>query len=75
MKGAGSPRRRSGQCGILSRITGTEDHAPVSKFVTKQTYLFVDHLRLVGNFGLHRGGEPRVGTNRSSVLYVSDWPL
>ncbi|MCZ6688548.1 MAG: hypothetical protein O7H41_02990 [Planctomycetota bacterium] len=48
------PRRRGQQCNILRRITGTEDHAPVSQFVTKPTYLFVDHLQSVGDFGQHK---------------------
>ena len=50
------PRKRGLQCGILRRITGTEDHDPVSRFVTKQTCLLVDHLHSVGNFGQHREG-------------------
>lgn len=48
------PRRRGQQCHILRVITGTEEHSPVSRFVTKSTYLFVDHLQSVGNFGQHR---------------------
>lgn len=47
------PNNRRQQCYILSRITGTQDHAPVSKFVTKPTSLLVEHLHLVGNFGNH----------------------
>ncbi len=50
------PRKRGPQCGILRLITGTEDHDPVSRFVTKQTCLLVDHLHSVGNFGQHREG-------------------
>ena len=50
------PKRRGQQCGILREITGTEDHDPVSKFVTKPTYLFVDHLQSVGDFGQHKEG-------------------
>ena len=57
-EGGRFPRRRAWQCDALRLITGTEDHAPVSKFVTKQTCLFVDHLRSVGNFGQHREGSP-----------------
>ena len=49
-------KRRGRQCGILREITGTEDHDPVSKFVTKPTYLLVDHLQSVGDFGQHREG-------------------
>ena len=48
------PRRRGQQCNLLRLITGTEDHAPVSQFVTKPTYLLVDHLQSVGDFGQHK---------------------
>ena len=50
------PRKRGQQCGILRLITGTEVHAPVSKFITKPTYLLVDHIQSVGDFGQHRDG-------------------
>ena len=48
------PRRRGQQCGILRRITGTEENDPVAQFVTKPTYLLVDHLQSVGDFGQHQ---------------------
>ena len=48
------PRRRGQQCNLLRLITGTEEHAPVSQFVTKPTYLLVDHLQSVGDFGQHK---------------------
>ncbi|HYN36295.1 MAG TPA: hypothetical protein VEV82_04900 [Actinomycetota bacterium] len=48
------PRRRGQQCGLLRLITGTDDHAAVSRFVTKPTFLLVDHLQSVGDFGQHR---------------------
>ena len=48
------PRRRGRQCGMLRLITGTDKHGPVSKFVTKPTYLLVDHLQSVGDFGQHK---------------------
>lgn len=50
------PRRRGRQCGILRRITGTEEHDPVSKFITRPTSLLVDHIQSVGDFGQHRQG-------------------
>ena len=49
------PKGLGQQCGVLRLITGTQDNAPVSKFVTKPTYLLLDHLHSVGNFGQHRG--------------------
>ena len=48
------PRRRGQQCGILRIVTGTVEHAPVSKYVTKPTYLLLDHLQSVGDFGQHQ---------------------
>ena len=50
------PRRRGHQCGILRRITETEERGPVSKFITKPTCLLVDHIQSVGNFGQHKDG-------------------
>ena len=50
------PQRRGQQCSILRLITGTEDNAPVASFVTKPTYLLVDHIQSVGDFGQHRQG-------------------
>ena len=50
------PGSRGRQCGILRRITGTEEHDPVAKFITKPTCLLVDHVHSVGNFGQHKRG-------------------
>ena len=52
VKGGRLPERRY-QCGILNIITGTDKYPRVSKFVKKPTYLFVQHLYSVGNFGQH----------------------
>ena len=49
------PTRRGPQCAILRLITGAEDHAPVTKFVTKPTCLLVDHIQSVGDYGQHKG--------------------
>ena len=50
------PQKRGQQCSILRIITGTEDHSSVAKYVTKPTYLLVDHIQSVGDFGQHRQG-------------------
>ena len=50
------PSKLGPQCGLLRRITGTEEHAPISKFVTKPTCLFVDHIQSVGDLGQHKEG-------------------
>ena len=49
------PQKRGRQCGVLREITGTGEHAPISRFARKPTYLLVDHLQSVGDFGQHRG--------------------
>lgn len=48
------PGSRGRQCGILRQITGTEKHNPVAKFITRPTYLLVNHIHSVGNFGQHK---------------------
>ena len=52
IKGGHLPERRY-HCGILNIITGTDKYPRVSEFVKKPTYLFVQHLYSVGNFGQH----------------------
>lgn len=49
------PSKLGLQCYLLSRITGTPEHDPVSKFITKPTFLLTDHIQSVGDFGQHRG--------------------
>ena len=49
------PSRLGPQCYILRQITGTSEHNPVSKFISKPTYLLIDHLQSVGDFGQHQG--------------------
>lgn len=51
------PPRRGPQCNVLRLMTGTERVRRVSRFVTKPTYLLLDHLQSVGDFGQHREGE------------------
>ena len=45
------------QCFLLRRATGTERNRRITKFVTKPTYLLVDHIHSIGNFGQHREGQ------------------
>lgn len=52
------PPWRGAQCYLLRLITGTDKNPRrVAKFVTKPTFLLVDHLQSVGNFGQHREGQ------------------
>ena len=52
------PRGAGAQCHVLRLITGTDRILHQSKYVTKTTYLLVDHLKSVGDFGQHRGDYP-----------------
>jgi hypothetical protein len=52
--GAGRiPRKRSGQCRLLNLMTGTMKARPVARHVTKPTFLLIDFLQSVGDFGQH----------------------
>ena len=52
------PRSRGQQCNILRLATGTERTTPCTKHITKTTFLLLDHLQSVGNFGQHRADSP-----------------
>ncbi|MBM4396453.1 MAG: hypothetical protein FJ087_12290 [Deltaproteobacteria bacterium] len=66
------PRRYGAQCGLLNLATGTDRVRRVARFVTKPTYLLIDHLQSVGDFGQHREDFPEsrvsVGTAAAFVL-------
>ena len=46
------------QCHVLRLITGSAQISRQSRYITKTTYLLVDHLKSVGDFGQHRGDCP-----------------
>ena len=52
------PRGSGAQCRVLHLITGSDRILRQSKYVTKTTYLLVDHLQSVGDFGQHRRDYP-----------------
>ena len=52
------PSRSGAQCQVLRLITGSDRISRQSKYVTKTTYLLVNHLKSVGDFGQHRGDYP-----------------
>ena len=66
------PRGDGAQCRILRLVTGTERSPRLSTYVTKTTYLLVNHLQSVGDFGQHRNDYPEtevtVGFAASVVL-------
>ena len=66
------PRKYGAQCNILRLLTGTGRVRRQSRYVTKTTYLLIDHLQSVGDFGQHRNDFPEtevtVGFAASIVL-------
>ena len=52
------PRSRGDQCHILRLATGTERTTRCTRHITKTTFLLLDHLQSVGNFGQHRADSP-----------------
>ncbi|RJR25703.1 MAG: ATP-binding protein [Desulfobacteraceae bacterium] len=52
------PASLTGQCRLLQLMTGTQKSQPLARFVTKPTYLLIDHLQSVGHFGQHIGRNP-----------------
>ena len=54
------PRSPGAQCNILRLATGTKDTPRQVRYITKTTYLLLDHLQSVGNFGQHRDDFPAV---------------
>ena len=66
------PRGYGAQCNVLRLVTGTEKVRRQSTYVTKTTYLLIDHLQSVGDFGQHRVDFPEaevtVGFSASIVL-------
>ena len=52
------PSSSGAQCQILRLITGSARISRQSRYITKTTYLLVDHLKSVGDFGQHRGDYP-----------------
>jgi len=51
------PQRKGSQCQILRLMTGTMNAKPVAKYLTKTTYLLLDHLQSIGDFGQHKEGD------------------
>jgi hypothetical protein len=52
------PRSPGAQCNILRLATGTERTSRRARYVTKTTFLLLDHLQSVGDFGQHRDDFP-----------------
>ena len=52
------PRGAGAQCHVLRLITGSDRIPRQSGYVTKTTFLLVDHLKSAGDFGQHRKDYP-----------------
>ena len=52
------PSSSGAQCHVLRLITGSAHISRQSRYITKTTYLLVNHLKSVGDFGQHRGDYP-----------------
>ena len=66
------PRSPGHQCNILRLATGTERTSRRVRYITRSTYLLLDHLQSVGNFGQHGEDYPEtkvtIGFAASVVL-------
>ena len=52
------PRSYGAQCNILRLSTGTDRTSRQVRYITKTTYLMLDHLHSVGDIGQHRSDFP-----------------
>ena len=52
------PTSLGAQCNILRLATGTKDTPRQVRYITKTTFLLLDHLQSVGNFGQHPDDSP-----------------
>lgn len=59
------------QCRILRLATGTQSTARRTQFLTKPTFLLLDHLQSVGNFGQHRADAPEVTVGFAAAVLSS----
>jgi len=65
------PTSLTGQCRLLQLMTGTQKSKAVAKFITKPTYLLIDHLQSVGHFGQHIEGNPVTLSFAVSVCFAA----
>ena len=65
------PRSPGAQCNILRLATGTERTSRRVRYITKTTYLLLDHLQSVGNFGQHPDDSPITVGFSASVVFAA----
>lgn len=60
------------QCTVLQLITGSRQGLdPISKYVTKPTYILVNHIREVADFGQHTTPRDKVTTGIAAAYCLS----
>lgn len=59
------------QCSVLRLATGTDRTTRCTRYLTKPTFLQLDHLRSVGNFGQHRSDAPEVTVGFAAAILSS----
>ena len=65
------PRSSGAQCNILRLATGTESTTRCTSYITKTTYLLLDHLQSVGNFGQHRADFREITVGFAATVVLS----
>ena len=53
-RGRRLPTRSGRQCGLLNLATGSQNTPRVTRYVSRKTYLLVDQIQNVGDFGQHQ---------------------
>lgn len=59
------------QCSVLRLATGTDRTTRCTRYLTKPTFLLLDHLQSVGNFGQHRSDGPEVTVGFAAAILSS----
>ncbi|MEI6442772.1 MAG: ATP-binding protein [Nostocales cyanobacterium ELA583] len=59
------------QCSILRLATGTQDSHSVTKYITKTTYVLVNHIKSIGDFGQHRENQDFVNIGTAASFCMS----
>jgi len=65
------PRSRGEQCNILRLATGTQNSHPVTQYATKSTYILVNHIKSVGDFGQHPGSQDLINIGIAASFCMS----
>jgi len=62
------PGSQGAQCNILRLITGSKNANPVARHIKKPTFLVLDYLQSVGDFGQHKEDQVTLGFAASVCL-------